>query len=100
MPGGGFALPGLRGRVQACAPAAPFAVGYVEGDYVLLAPAEVAQVETVSVRRVRMKIYHEEPLPEDGALFAAYVRFSHGSDRFGTLRPLLRAACKRVMRGR
>jgi HlyD family secretion protein len=36
---------------SACAPAAPLAVGYVEGDYVLLAPIEVAQVETVSVRR-------------------------------------------------
>ena len=30
---------------------APLAVGYVEGDYVLLAPIEVAQVETVSVKR-------------------------------------------------
>ncbi|PWJ90526.1 HlyD family secretion protein [Mesorhizobium loti] len=35
----------------ACAPAAPLAVGYVEGDYVLLAPIEVAQVETVTVKR-------------------------------------------------
>lgn len=35
----------------ACAPAAPLAVGYVEGDYVLLAPIEVAQVETVRVKR-------------------------------------------------
>lgn len=34
----------------ACAQA-PLAVGYVEGDYVLLAPIEVAQVETVSVKR-------------------------------------------------
>jgi HlyD family secretion protein len=34
-----------------CAPAAPLAVGYVEGDYVLLAPIEVAQVETVAVKR-------------------------------------------------
>jgi hypothetical protein len=61
---------------------------------------EMTVVKTVSVRRVQMKIYHEEPLPEDGALFAAYLRFSHGSDRFGALGPLLRAACKRVMRGR
>ncbi|RVB38831.1 HlyD family efflux transporter periplasmic adaptor subunit, partial [Mesorhizobium sp. M7A.F.Ca.CA.001.16.1.1] len=36
---------------SACAPAAPLAVGYVEGDYVLLAPIEVAQVETVTVKR-------------------------------------------------
>ncbi|RWM32469.1 HlyD family efflux transporter periplasmic adaptor subunit [Mesorhizobium sp.] len=35
----------------ACAPAAPLAVGYVEGEYVLLAPIEVAQVTTVGVRR-------------------------------------------------
>ncbi|TGR16827.1 MULTISPECIES: HlyD family efflux transporter periplasmic adaptor subunit [unclassified Mesorhizobium] len=35
----------------ACAPAAPLAVGYVEGEYVLLAPIEVAQVETVTVKR-------------------------------------------------
>lgn len=35
----------------ACAPTAPLAVGYVEGDYVLLAPIEVAQVETVAVKR-------------------------------------------------
>jgi HlyD family secretion protein len=34
-----------------CAAPAPLAVGYVEGDYVLLAPLEPAQVETVSVRR-------------------------------------------------
>jgi HlyD family secretion protein len=36
---------------SACGPGAPLAVGYVEGEYVLLAPIEVAQVETVSVRR-------------------------------------------------
>lgn len=35
----------------ACAPEAPLAVGYVEGEYVLLAPIEVAQVTEVAVRR-------------------------------------------------
>lgn len=35
----------------ACAGPAPLAVGYVEGDYVLLAPIDVAQVENVAVRR-------------------------------------------------
>ena len=35
----------------ACAPAAPLAVGYVEGEYVLLAPIEVAQVEAVTAKR-------------------------------------------------
>ena len=44
-------LPLAATLFSACAPAAPFAVGYVEGDYVLLAPTEVAQVEAVSVRR-------------------------------------------------
>jgi acyl-CoA reductase-like NAD-dependent aldehyde dehydrogenase len=61
---------------------------------------EMTVVKTVSVRRVQIKIYHEEPLPEDGALFAAYLRFSHGEKRLGAVGPLLRAACKRVMRGR
>ena len=44
-------LPLAAQLFSACAPAAPLAVGYVEGDYVLLAPIEVAQVETVAVRR-------------------------------------------------
>jgi HlyD family secretion protein len=44
-------LPLAARLFSACAPAAPLAVGYVEGDYVLLAPIEVAQVETVSVKR-------------------------------------------------
>lgn len=35
----------------ACGPADPLAVGYVEGEFVLLAPIETAQVQTVSVRR-------------------------------------------------
>ncbi|MEW6629871.1 MAG: HlyD family efflux transporter periplasmic adaptor subunit [Pseudomonadota bacterium] len=34
-----------------CAPPPPLAVGYVEGEYVLMAPIEVAQVATVGVRR-------------------------------------------------
>ncbi|MGN6306762.1 MAG: HlyD family secretion protein [Mesorhizobium sp.] len=44
-------LPLAAQLFSACAPAAPLAVGYVEGDYVLLAPIEVAQVQSVSVRR-------------------------------------------------
>ena len=35
----------------ACAAPAPLAVGYVEGDYVMLAPIEVAQVTQVAVHR-------------------------------------------------
>jgi HlyD family secretion protein len=45
------AIPLAASLFSACAPAAPLAVGYVEGDYVLLAPIEVAQVESVAVRR-------------------------------------------------
>ncbi|MCV3239757.1 HlyD family secretion protein [Mesorhizobium sp. ZC-5] len=45
------AIPFAAWLFSACGPAAPLAVGYVEGEYVLLAPIEVAQVETVSVRR-------------------------------------------------
>ena len=36
---------------SACAAGAPLAVGYVEGEYVLLAPIEVAQVESITVKR-------------------------------------------------
>lgn len=36
---------------SACSAPPPLAVGYVEGDYVLLAPIEVAQVKEVTVRR-------------------------------------------------
>ncbi|KRB20622.1 MULTISPECIES: HlyD family secretion protein [Mesorhizobium] len=44
-------LPLAAQLLGACAPTAPLAVGYVEGDYVLLAPIEVAQVEAVAVKR-------------------------------------------------
>lgn len=44
-------LPLAAQLLASCAAPAPLAVGYVEGDYVLLAPIEVAQVDTVSVKR-------------------------------------------------
>lgn len=44
-------IPFAASLFSACAGPAPLAVGYVEGDYVQLAPIEVAQVEAVSVRR-------------------------------------------------
>lgn len=44
-------IPVLAAFFSACAPSAPVAVGYVEGDYVLLAPIEVAQIRSVAVRR-------------------------------------------------
>ena len=45
------AIPLIGSLLSACGPAAPLAVGYVEGDYVLLAPIEVATVQSISVRR-------------------------------------------------
>ena len=44
-------VPLIASLFASCAGPAPLAVGYVEGEYVLLAPIEVAGVETVSVRR-------------------------------------------------
>lgn len=44
-------VPFAAALFAACAPPAPLAVGYAEGDYVLLAPIETAQVETLRVRR-------------------------------------------------
>jgi len=44
-------IPYLAALFSACGPAAPLAVGYVEGDYVLLAPIDVAQVREVAVKR-------------------------------------------------
>ncbi|BCH35887.1 hemolysin secretion protein D [Mesorhizobium sp. L-8-10] len=43
-------IPYVAMLFSACNPA-PLAVGYVEGDYVLLAPIDVAQVREVSVKR-------------------------------------------------
>ncbi len=44
-------IPLAASLFSACAGPAPLAVGYVEGDYVLLAPIEVAQVQSISVKR-------------------------------------------------
>lgn len=45
------AIPFLAGLIAGCGSAEPLAVGYVEGDYVLLAPTEVGQLSVVPVRR-------------------------------------------------
>ncbi len=45
------AIPVITSLLNACAPAAPLAVGYVEGQFVLLAPTETAQVREVEVHR-------------------------------------------------
>ena len=44
-------IPFAASLFSACAGPAPLAVGYVEGDYVLLAPIEVAQVNSIAVKR-------------------------------------------------
>lgn len=44
------ALPFAAALFSACAAVPPVAVGYVEGDYVLLAPIEMAQLRDVAVR--------------------------------------------------
>ncbi len=40
------ALPLISSLFAACGAGAPLATGYVEGDYVLMAPLDVARVET------------------------------------------------------
>lgn len=44
-------IPLVAGLFSACSNGDPFAVGYVEGEYVRLAPIETARVETITVRR-------------------------------------------------
>ena len=45
------ALPLAASLFAACAPTPPFATGYVEGDFVLVAPVATAQVRNVAVTR-------------------------------------------------
>ncbi|MEI5681660.1 MULTISPECIES: HlyD family secretion protein [unclassified Mesorhizobium] len=45
------AIPLAASLFSSCAGEAPLAVGYVEGDYVLLAPIEVTQVRSIAVKR-------------------------------------------------
>lgn len=44
-------IPLLSALFAACAPLPPFATGYVEGDYVLIAPVTTAQIDTLAVAR-------------------------------------------------
>lgn len=44
-------LPLIAGLFASCAPAPPLATGYVEGEYVLLAPVEVGRIEALSKKR-------------------------------------------------
>ncbi|MCG6884831.1 MAG: HlyD family efflux transporter periplasmic adaptor subunit [Silicimonas sp.] len=45
------ALPLASSLLAACTPPAPFATGYVEGEFVLVAPVAVAQIRHVAVSR-------------------------------------------------
>jgi HlyD family secretion protein len=45
------ALPIISGLFAACGADAPLATGYVEGDYVLMAPLDIARIEAITVRR-------------------------------------------------
>jgi len=45
------AVPLISSLFSVCAAPGPFAVGYVEGEYVLVAPIETAQIEGIEVRR-------------------------------------------------
>lgn len=45
------AIPIVAGLFSACAGDGPLAVGYVEGEYVLVAPIETAQIVELAVRR-------------------------------------------------
>jgi HlyD family secretion protein len=45
------AIPVLSSLFSACLPVPPFATGYVEGDYVLIAPVATAQIASLAVAR-------------------------------------------------
>lgn len=45
------ALPVIASLFSVCGPAKPLAVGYVEGEFVQLAPIAVAQIKSISVKR-------------------------------------------------
>ena len=45
------AVPILSALFSVCSPPPPFATGYVEGEYVLIAPVATAQIETLAVAR-------------------------------------------------
>jgi HlyD family secretion protein len=44
-------IPVIAGFFASCAAPAPFATGYVEGEFLLIAPVATTQVETLDVRR-------------------------------------------------
>jgi HlyD family secretion protein len=54
-------IPLIGSLLSACDPPTPLAVGYVEGEYVLIAPIETAQIVAVEVKRGD-KIIANQPL--------------------------------------
>ena len=44
-------IPVISALFSACAPALPFATGYIEGEYVLVAPVATAQIDHLAVKR-------------------------------------------------
>ena len=44
-------VPILSALISTCSPPPPFATGYVEGEYVLIAPVATAQIDTLAVVR-------------------------------------------------
>lgn len=62
---GGFlcALPVVSALFSWCGDVPPLAVGYVEGDYVLVAPIETAQISEIDVRRGD-RITADQPLAQ------------------------------------
>ena len=51
MTGSLCAIPFVSALIAACAPPPPLATGYVEGEFLLIAPVETVQVERLEVRR-------------------------------------------------
>ncbi|MEC9343222.1 MAG: HlyD family efflux transporter periplasmic adaptor subunit [Pseudomonadota bacterium] len=45
------AIPLMASLFAACGPGEPLAVGYVEGEYVLLAPLDIAEIKDIEVRK-------------------------------------------------
>ena len=56
-------IPLLNALLSSCLPPLPLATGYVEGEYVLLAPVETARIERIDVRR------GDHIDPEQGVVF-------------------------------
>ncbi|MEO1138956.1 MAG: HlyD family efflux transporter periplasmic adaptor subunit [Pseudomonadota bacterium] len=73
-------IPLLSALISACAPTLPLAVGYVEGEYVLLAPIENARVDDLFVDRgdrVQMGTLLVALERRDAEILVAQARAAH-----------------------